>query len=239
MYVDCILLQITMESHKSYQKFKIGTPIKTKDELTFRIRDNPDDIINPVKMFELFRSYCPPEQVRLFCRYQTTKLEHNRRTNMVDGKVVPILYKSMPKCVMGENTIGEKTRELAKICGWENWESCTNHGLRALGVTILHNCKEINLTNKPVLNHCRHAGPTSQIPYNRESDIANSALQNALIGDVKPEILSIAPVDTELSVLKGHIVELKKENDRHIEELKKENDLLRNQLKHKNQCIIM
>ena len=84
------------------------------------------------------------------------------------------------------------------------------------------------MTNKPVLNHCRHAGPTSQIPYNRESDIANSALQNALIGDVKTEILSIAPVDTELSVLKGHIVELKKEND-----------LLRNQLKHKNQCIIV
>ena len=71
-------------------------------------------------MFELFRSYCPPEQVRLFCRYQTTKLEHNRRTNMVDGKLVPILYKSMPKSVMGENTIGGKTRELAKICGWEN-----------------------------------------------------------------------------------------------------------------------
>ena len=124
---------------------------------------------------------------------------------MVDGKLVPILHKSMPKSVMGENTIGEKTRELAKICGWENWQSCTNHGLRDLGVTILHNRKEINLTNKPVLTHCRHAGPTSQIPYNRETDIANSTLQDALIGDVKSEILSIAPVDTEVSVLKGHI----------------------------------
>ena len=36
-----------MESHKSYQQFKIGTgtPVKTKDELIFKIRDDPDDII--------------------------------------------------------------------------------------------------------------------------------------------------------------------------------------------------
>ena len=48
---------------------------------------------------------------------------------------------------MGENAIAEKTREQAKICGWKNWEECTNHGLRAMGVTILHNNNKINLTN--------------------------------------------------------------------------------------------
>ena len=154
-------------------------------------------------------------------------MKHVRRTNAVDGILVPILYKSSPKSVIGENAIGEKTRELAKICGWKNWEECTNHGLRALGVTILQNSKELNLTNKPVLTHYRHATEQSQSPYNRDSLVANSNLQNALIGDVAKKS-SVTPVETELSVIK-HL----------MEELKKENELLRAQLNRKNYCIIM
>ena len=114
----------------------------------------------------------------------------------------------------GRNTIAGKIRELSKICGWLNWEECTNHGIRTLWVTILHNNKEINLTIKPILNHYHHADPTSQNPYNRETAITNSTLQNTLIGDVSEipsvtpaligdvsEILCITPVDTELLVL--------------------------------------
>ena len=94
----------------------------------------------------------------------------------------------------------KKTRELAKICGWKNWEECTNHGLRALGVTILHNTKELNLTNKPVPTHYRYATEQSQSPYNRDSLVANSNLQNTLIGDVAKSS-SVTSIDTELSVL--------------------------------------
>ena len=57
--------------------------------------------------------------------------------------------------------------------------------------------------------------------------VANSNLQNALISDVAKKS-SVTPVDTELSVLKNL-----------IEELKKENELLRAQLNLKNYCIIM
>ena len=123
---------------------------------------------------------------------------------------------------MGENAITEKTRELAKICGWKNWEECTNHGLRAMGVTILHNSNKINLTNKPLLTHSRHPSEKSQNLYNRGILIANTNLQDALTGDVTKKSTA-TPLDTELSVLK-----------KIVDELKNENELLRVQLNRKN-----
>ena len=78
--------------------------------------------------------------------------------------------------------IGKQIKQLAFISGWDDWKNCTNHGLRALGVTTMVNCKENNLPNKAVLNHTRHANATSQKPYLRETDANNSTLQDALIG---------------------------------------------------------
>ena len=76
---------------------------------------------------------------------------------------------------------------MALINGWDDWKNCTNHGLRALGVTTLVNSKENNLTNKAVLNHTRHANATSQKPYSRETVTNNSTLQDALIGKIESE----------------------------------------------------
>ena len=77
------------------------------------MRENPDDIIDPFMMIKLFRTLCPPEQVRFFCRAQTPKMEHARRTNTVDGILVPILYKTSPRNVMGEMQLQKKQ---------ENWQ---------------------------------------------------------------------------------------------------------------------
>ena len=71
---------------------------------------------------------------------------------------------------------------MALISGWDDWKNCTNHGLRALGVTTLVSSKENNLTNKAVLNHTRHANAKSQKPYLRETVTNKSTLQYPLIG---------------------------------------------------------
>ena len=47
--------------------------MKNNDELTVKVRDNPDDIINPIEMIELFRSCFSTEYVRCFCREQLEK----------------------------------------------------------------------------------------------------------------------------------------------------------------------
>ena len=80
--------------------------------------------------------------------------------------------------------IGKQIKQLALISGWDDWQNCTNHGLRALGVTTTVCCKDNNLPNKAVLNHTRHANEKSQKPYLRESATNNSSLQDALIGNV-------------------------------------------------------
>ena len=76
---------------------------------------------------------------------------------------------------------------MALISGWDDWKKCTNHGLRALGVTTLVSSKENNLTNKAVLNHSRHANAKSQKPYLRETVTNKSTLQDALIGKLESE----------------------------------------------------
>ena len=50
-------LMSTVRCHKSYKIFKICGPVKSKDELTIKVRDNPYDIMNHIKMIKLFRSY--------------------------------------------------------------------------------------------------------------------------------------------------------------------------------------
>ena len=65
------------------------------------------------------------------------------------------------KITNGRKYYWRKIRKLAKICGWNNWEECTKHGLRGLCINILHNRKEINLTNKLDINYYHHVGPTS------------------------------------------------------------------------------
>ena len=138
----------------------------------------------------------------------------------------------------------KKTRELANICGWIIWEECTTHGVRTLVVTIRHNSKGINLINKPIINDYCHAGPSSirrifiivkKLCWLYLTDFYNWRRLWKFIcyssfnwwRDVS-EILSITPVDTELSVLK-----------RHMEELKKDNELLPTHLNRNNYCIIM
>ena len=54
-----------------------------------------------------------------------------------------------------------KIKQLALISGWDDWQNCTNHGLRALGVTTTVCCKDNNLPNKAVPSHTRHANEKS------------------------------------------------------------------------------
>ena len=80
--------------------------------------------------------------------------------------------------------IDKQIKQLALVSGWDDWQECTNHGLRALGVTTVVCSKDNNLPNKAVLNYSRHANEKSQKPYLRETATNNSSLQDALVGNV-------------------------------------------------------
>ena len=156
---------LTLDTSKTYNKFKIDTVLKSKSELSYYVRDNPDDLVNPVEFIKTFRSYCPPEQENFFCCEQGEILKFSRFSNAdKDGSIVPITYISSPKQRLGANMIGKQIKQLALISGWDDWKNCTNHGLRALGVTTTVNYKGNDLPNKAVLNHTRHANAKSQKP---------------------------------------------------------------------------
>ena len=99
---------------------------------------------------------------------------------------------------------------MALISGWDDWKKCTNHGLRALGVTTLVSSKENNLTNKAVLNHSRHANAKSQKPYLRETVTNKSTLPDALIGKLESE------KDSDFRDLKRKFDELEKNMKRSV-----------------------
>ena len=57
---------------------------------------------------QTFRSYCPPEQVKFFCREQGENLKFARLSNTdKDEKIVPITYRSSPLQRLGENMIAK------------------------------------------------------------------------------------------------------------------------------------
>ena len=50
-------------------------------KLSYYIRDNPDDLVNPVEYIKTFRSYCPLEQEKCFCCEQGENLKFARFSN--------------------------------------------------------------------------------------------------------------------------------------------------------------
>ena len=49
-------------------------------------------------------------------------------------KKQPYLYN--PNKPVGENVIGQATKQFAQLLGFDNWERCTNHGNCILGITV-------------------------------------------------------------------------------------------------------
>ena len=85
-----------------------------------------------------------------------------------------------PNAPIGQNRMSERTRELARLCSFDDADFCTNHGNRALGITTLVNAPNAQGNKKPILKHSRHNGEKSQTPYNRDTALSEHMLQNSL-----------------------------------------------------------
>ena len=174
-------MQLLILEDKSHKRLRLGQKIPKMEDMLYRVRENINDPINPYENCQYFRSVCPPEQKRFFCRQQSHALKHTRRVHRNKlGVKDPLPFLSNPNQVIGPGTIGKCMKQIAQICEFDNWQKCTNHGNRAYAVTILINGTENKLKGKEVLNHCRHNSVHSQLPYNCRNPVAESRLQNAL-----------------------------------------------------------
>ena len=97
-------------------------------------------------------------------------------------------YITNPKKNVGHNAINGSMHTLARICDFQDWQNCTNHGNWAYAVTKLVNNEEHHVgLNKEVLNHSRHSSYKSQQTYIRTNSTIKSKLQNALCAVPPPQ----------------------------------------------------
>jgi hypothetical protein len=163
---------------KSHQcKFKNTKP-RDKHEACPRIYANPNDDLCPYRFMKFYRGLCMKTQERVLCFGATDKqLKKWKKTNQ------PYLYN--PNTPVGENTVGPLCKEMAEEMGFEEYEKCTGHGLRKMGISHA-------MTNAPtsatpvVLKASRHKRYQTSLLYQRPNDDMYRNYSAAILGKHVP-----------------------------------------------------
>lgn len=153
----------TREQQKDYEK-----PI---------IIEDPTDPLDKYTFLTFMFSTFEPDQEALFC-YPAS----NEQKKRFSEAGVPYLYNKNK--VIGENVIGKCTKELAKQCGFDNWERCTNHGNRKFAITKLVSSMDRD-GGKLIQGAARHKSITSHSIYHKTNDMLKVSFQKALTGREK------------------------------------------------------
>ena len=141
---------------------------------------------------------CPPNQIFLFCRYQT-KMQIRIRSKKEGVSIY--YFHTNDTSPIRENNLSTTIKILAQKCGFKNPDKFINHGNKALSCTIMQNSDKL----VPVAQ--RLARPNfknekSGRPYTYENTIAEHRLQNcicAVLFDTKTDtvnqLIPVKPVN--------------------------------------------
>ncbi len=173
---------------KSHQcKFKNTKP-RDKYEACPRIYANDNDELCPYRFMKFFRSLCVQSQERVLCFAATDKqMKKWKKTNQ------PYLYN--PKTPVGENTVGPLCKEMTEEMGFEEYQKCTGHGLRKMGISHA-------MTNTPtsaapiILKASRHKRYQTSLLYQRPNDDMYHNYSAAILGSRKKRRKNMNAVDT-------------------------------------------
>ncbi len=139
-------------------KLSNTTPRNLEDG-TPRMYPNPNDPLSPYKFLTFYRSICTPTQVRVFFgKASSTQMKEFRSKNL------PYLYNE--KQPIRENSINKNTKEFAKEMGFDNWERCTNHDNRKLGITTIVTNADAGV-NPLMLKVTRHKKIQTSMSYQK------------------------------------------------------------------------
>jgi len=134
-----------------------------KQIFSVKVRANPEDPLCTVKLLKFFRSICHPSQKRVFCKKAS-------ESQLKDWRLSNEPYQYNPNQPVGENTINKGMKYIAQLCGFEDFNKCTNHGNRALGITIAVSNGDKNVGSY-IQKNCRHPSITSHAIYQRENPL--------------------------------------------------------------------
>jgi hypothetical protein len=167
-------IELRHEWDKSHSLKLTNPTARGEHDIHPRITPNEHDPLCPYKFLEFYRTLCAPTQVRLFCQQASKK-----QLKAFIANNLPYLYNENQP--VGENTIDGCTKEFAKAMGFENWERCTNHGNRKLGITTAMTNAEKGIA-PIVLGAARHKNYNTSLGYQKPNKHMYQTYNNAIVG---------------------------------------------------------
>jgi hypothetical protein len=156
----------------------MNTTARSNTDPAPRIYKNENDPLCPVKFFIFFRFLRCLEQERVFCKpYNAKQMKKWSRQQK------PYLYN--PNLCVGENNIDGINKDLARLCGFTEWERCTNHSNRKLGVTTAVSNADKG-SQHLVSKACWHKDANTQKRYVKESTETMHSYNRAVLGKHVP-----------------------------------------------------
>jgi hypothetical protein len=158
----------TRELQKDYQK-----PVIVED---------PTDPLDAYTFLTFMFGTFEPDQKNLFCYPASSE----QRKKIAEAGL-PYLYNK--KKPIGENIIGKCNKELAAQCGFENPETCTNHGNRKYAITKLVTNTDRNCS-KLIQGAARHKSISTHAIYHKTNELLQASFQRGLTGRELPPLRS-------------------------------------------------
>jgi hypothetical protein len=134
-------------------------------------------------------------------------------------------YKYNPNCVLGEHNITDVTKEFAEEMGFDQWQKCTNHSNRKLGISTVVSNAATGIQHI-VSKAARHKDVNTHKKYFKESADTMQSYNKAMTGrhvplrnnspqseKQKPEASPTTSPVREMKKVKVAEVQLKKEED--------------------------
>jgi hypothetical protein len=167
-------IELRNDWDKSHQLKLTNPTARGEHGIHPRIYPNENDPLCPYKFLEFYRTLCVPTQERLFCAQASQK-----QMKAFAANNLPYLYNENQP--VGENKIDGCTKEFAKAMGFENWERCTNHGNRKLGITTAMTNADKGIA-PIVLGAARHKNYNTSLGYQLPNKDMYHTYNNALVG---------------------------------------------------------
>jgi hypothetical protein len=94
-------------------------------------------------------------------------------------------YLYNPNLCVGENKIDGINKDFVQLCGFTDWEKCTNHSKRKLSVTTAVSNADKGI-QQLVSKACRHKDANTQKRYFKESTDTMQSYNRAVLGKHVP-----------------------------------------------------
>jgi hypothetical protein len=171
-------VEISHKWDKSHKCTLSNTKPRDATDVCPRIYANANDDLCPHRFLLFLKSLCLPTQERVLCNAASKKM-----LQQYEAKLVSHMYNE--KLPIGPNTVGPICKQMAKEMGFSDWEKCTGHGLRKMGITHAMTNAEKNIAPL-ILGMSRHKNYQTSLAYQKPNRDMYESYNKAILGKHVP-----------------------------------------------------